>query len=304
MTGPAVDTGSQLLNQVADAVFTDLTLNEGNTEEVSGEHQRTAAYIQCAITDGVLPRPAIEDQILPLVVTQQVVRERTGTDMPLEEIRGRTSKDSADSTGMSTTIPLFEGTSLEEFTSIRMEDVLCRSFLANAREGGRRLSASSAFPKSSPAGSDLGGAGSSRPSVMEQVLQDSDAGGIGSRCSNNSSRRPSIDKNMEGDAGGNGSGSELQLLLEECRQTRRSTMRLLGNSMLESTEQHAQQKADSGSVPSMRMEPSWCEAGHRNSKQEAAASFIASLMRKAEDKLHEQATDCEEETKSRDEELA
>lgn len=90
------------------------------------------------------------------------------------------------------------------------------------------------------------------------------------------------------------SDPDLQQLLAECRQTRRSTVKLLGESTLDFLEPEQQAKRQqaasvSSSVTTVLMEGQ--EGGDRsehNSKQEAAASFIADVMKKAVNKYNDE----------------
>merc|ERR1712232_876805 len=86
--------------------------------------------------------------------------------------------------------------------------------------------------------------------------------------------------------------ADLQQLLAECRQTRRSTVRLLGErspqGSVSAQIQSNRQGSGASSLTTVLLEAPEGPDERRNSKQEAAASFVSALMQKAIERVEDQ----------------
>jgi len=273
---PTVDTSRQLLDAVTEAVFADLTLKEGNTAELDAEHRRTTAYIQQALTELAIaevpptkePPDRRRADTYPQEAPPQALARRKSA-MPL-------SSPADSDAGAAGSRRSRAGSAQEAPEATQAPSQALQ--IMNARR-------KSAMPLSSPLNSDAGAAGSGRSSQVsaEGAAQTLALEGLGTQRPANialmisdDSQRPSVQQSGGGDA-------DLQQLLAECRKTRRSTVRLLGDRSPQGSDQAQvpsnRQGSGASSINTVLLEAP--EDGRKNSKQEAAASFISALVQKA-----------------------
>lgn len=300
----APDVSLQVLDAVAENVFADLALTGSNSEEIVEERRITSAFIQQALTELALLEET--SSAPPVFVEQEAAptNARRMSAFPLSSPQGSDagaagSRRSSEASAQETQALPARRQSAVPLSSPQGSDrgavgSRCSSVISVQEMQALRDRTQSAVPLSSPRSSGAGGVGSRRSSgsvaaSSTGLLRSGPPANIEpltSEPTRQDSKRPSnIEPLMSDDRPRQshpGGDADLQQLLAESRQTRRSTVKLLGEKHSSvATPPHASAASSQNTVLLEAPEKEPASDVRRSSKQEAATSFIAALMQKA-----------------------